>query len=124
VGNKLVLIYAENPGIAFSQLQSIQGGRVVLSLISLAALGLVARYLYKTPAHRSALIAALGLICGGAVGNVIDRMWRGKVIDFVLVDLGVWPLNPWPVFNVADAALVAGAILMALAMFRARGEQE
>jgi signal peptidase II len=123
VGRTLVLVYAENPGIAFSQLQGLQGGRVVLSLISLAALALVARYLYKTPATRSALIAALGLICGGAVGNLIDRMWRGKVIDFLLVDLGVWPFNPWPVFNVADAALVAGAILMALAMFETRGER-
>ena len=117
---KLVMVYAENPGIAFSQLQGIQGGRVVLSLVSLVALVLVARYLHRTPASRQAMIAALGLICGGAVGNVIDRIWRGKVIDFVMVDLGFPPLNPWPVFNVADAALVAGAVLMAIGLWRAR----
>lgn len=117
---KLVMVYAENPGIAFSQLQSIQGGRVVLSLVSLVALVLVARYLHRTPASRQAMVASLGLICGGAIGNVIDRISRGKVTDFVMVDLGFWPLNPWPVFNVADAALVAGAVLMAIALWRAR----
>jgi signal peptidase II len=117
---KLVMVYAENPGIAFSQLQGIQGGRLVLSVVSLVALVLVARYLHRTPASRTAMIASLGLICGGAVGNVIDRIWRGKVTDFVMVDLGVWPLNPWPVFNVADAALVAGAILMTIGLWRTR----
>jgi signal peptidase II len=120
IGRKLVMLYAENPGIAFSQLQGIRGGRIVLSLISLVALVLVARYLRQTPSSRSAMIAALGLICGGAVGNVIDRIWRGKVTDFVLVDLGFWPLNPWPVFNVADAALVVGAVLMGIGLWRAR----
>jgi signal peptidase II len=117
---KLVMVYSENPGIAFSQLQGIQGGRVVLSLVSLVALVLVARYLHRTPPSRPAMVAALGLISGGAVGNVIDRISRGKVTDFVMVDLGFWPLNPWPVFNVADAALVAGAILMAIAVWRTR----
>jgi signal peptidase II len=96
---------------------------VVLSLISLAALLLVARYLRHTPSSRSAMIAALGLISGGALGNVIDRISRGRVVDFIMVDLGVWPLNPWPIFNVADAALVAGAILMAISLWRARAQQ-
>jgi signal peptidase II len=123
IGRKLVMVYSENPGIAFSQLQGIRGGRVVLSLISLAALLLVARYLRHTPSARSAMIAALGLISGGALGNVIDRISRGRVVDFIMVDLGVWPLNPWPIFNVADAALVAGAILMAIALWRARAQQ-
>src|SRR5947209_5122178 len=62
IGRKLVLVYAENPGIAFSQLQGLRNGRVVLSVISLVALVLVARYLRSTPASRSAMIAALGLI--------------------------------------------------------------
>jgi len=120
---KLVMVYAENPGIAFSQLQSIQGGRVLLSLVSVVALVLIARYLHKTPASRQAMIASLGLICGGALGNVIDRIWRGHVTDFIMVNLGVWPLNPWPVFNVADAALVAGAILMGLGLWRQRRDE-
>ena len=117
---KLVMVYAENPGIAFSQLQGVQGGRVLLSLVSLVALVLVARYLHKTPASRPAMIASLGLISGGAIGNVVDRIWRGHVTDFVMVDLGFWPLNPWPVFNVADIVLVVGVGLIALDVLLSR----
>ena len=120
VGRTLVFVYAQNPGIAFSQLQSIPGGRILLCAVALAALAWVASYVRKTPASRSWMIAALGLVAGGALGNVVDRLRFGAVTDFVLVDLGMWPFNPWPVFNVADAALVAGAGLMAVAMLRER----
>ena len=88
------------------------------------ALALVGRFVYKTPASRLWTIAALGLICGGALGNVIDRLWRGAVTDFVLVDLGFWPFHPWPVFNVADAALVVGVAIMALALTRAKARPQ
>jgi len=118
LGRRLILIYAENPGIAFSQFQNLSGGRVVLSLVSLAALALMIGYLRKVPASNVGTIAGLGLIWGGALGNVIDRVGHGSVTDFVLVNLGVWPFNPWPVFNVADAVLVAGVALMILARFR------
>ena len=118
LGRRLILIYAENPGIAFSQFQNLSGGRVVLSLVALAALALVIGYLRKVPASNVGTIAGLGLIWGGALGNVIDRVGHGSVTDFVLVNLGVWPFNPWPVFNVADAVLVAGVALMILARFR------
>jgi signal peptidase II len=118
IGRRLTLIYAENPGIAFSQFQNLSGGRVVLSLVSLVALGLVIGYLRKVPASSVATIAGLGLIWGGALGNVIDRVTHGAVTDFVLVNLGVWPFNPWPVFNVADSVLVAGVALLLLARFK------
>ena len=118
VGRRVILVYAENPGIAFSQFQNLSGGRVVLSLVALGALALVLAYLRKVPASQVGTIAGLGLIWGGALGNVIDRVARGSVTDFVLVNLGVWPFNPWPVFNVADAALVAGVALMILTRFR------
>jgi signal peptidase II len=118
VGRRLILIYAENPGIAFSQFQNLSGGRVVLSLVSLAALALIIGYLRKVPPSSSWTIAGLGLIWGGALGNVIDRVAHGSVTDFVLVNLGVWPFNPWPVFNVADAVLVAGVAMLILARFR------
>ena len=118
IGRRLMLIYAENPGIAFSQFQNLSGGRVVLSLVSLAALGLIIGYLRKVPPTSVATIAGLGLIWGGALGNVIDRVAHGSVTDFVLVNLGIWPFNPWPVFNVADAVLVAGVALMLLARLK------
>jgi signal peptidase II len=119
IGRRLVLIYAQNPGIAFSQLQGLTGGRILLSLMSIAALVLILGYLRRISAGRSWTIAGLGLIWGGALGNVIDRIGRGSVTDFLLVNLGVWPFNPWPVFNVADAVLVAGVALFALGSLRA-----
>ena len=118
IGRRLTLIYAQNPGIAFSQFQDLNGGRVVLSLVSLAALALIIGYLRKVPPSSSWTIAALGLIWGGALGNVIDRVVHGSVTDFVLVNLGVWPFNPWPVFNVADAVLVAGVAMLILTRFK------
>jgi signal peptidase II len=113
-GRKLVLVYAENTGVAFSRLTTLPGGRVILSLLSLVALGLVVHYLRRTPPDNRRGTVALGLICGGALGNMIDRVRLGFVVDFIRVDVGVWPFNPWPVFNVADAVLVAGVALIAL----------
>lgn len=110
----IILIYAQNPGIAFSRLQSLTNGRILLSLVSFVALGLVIFYLRSMPAARRGAPVALGLIFGGALGNLIDRIRLGKVTDFVLVDTGFWPLNPWPVFNVADAVLVIGVGLLLL----------
>ena len=54
----------------------------------------------------------LGLVMGGAIGNLIDRIRAGEVTDFIEVDLGFWPLDPWPIFNIADAALTTGVIIL------------
>jgi lipoprotein signal peptidase len=62
LGRRLILIYAENPGIAFSQFQNLSGGRVVLSVVALAALALVLAYVRKVPASNVGTIAGLGLI--------------------------------------------------------------
>ena len=59
---------------------------------------------------------ALALIIGGALGNVIDRMWLGKVIDFVLVYWAPWNYY-YPAFNVADSAITIGAVLMLWSAF-------
>lgn len=64
---------------------------------------------------------ALGLIAGGAIGNLVDRLLYARVVDFVLVDLDFWPLDPWPVFNVADVVLVVGVCLMILDLALTRG---
>ncbi len=68
------LRYAENPGVAFSMLQDMPGGRVLLTLLAVAAFVLVIVYLRKTPVESSRLHVALGLVGGGAIGNLIDRM--------------------------------------------------
>jgi signal peptidase II len=114
IGNALTFHYAENPGIAFSMFRDLRGGRFVLAGLAIAALVMVVRYLRNTDVTQRKLHVALGLIAGGAVGNLIDRLLYARVVDFILVDVGVWPLNPWPVFNVADIVLVVGVGLIAL----------
>jgi signal peptidase II len=61
------------------------------------------------------LDAGLALVMGGAVGNLVDRALRGHVVDFIHV-------SGWPVFNVADVAIVAGGLLVVLARGHSRGE--
>ena len=120
IGKALSFHYAENPGIAFSMLRDLSGGRFVLAALAVVALVMVLRYLRSTDVTQSTLHVALGLIAGGAIGNLVDRLIYARVVDFILVDVGVWPLNPWPVFNVADIVLVVGVGLIALDMLMAR----
>jgi signal peptidase II len=120
IGDALTFRYAENPGVAFSMLRDLPGGRFVLAALALVALALVVRYLLASPTSQSRIHVALGLIAGGAVGNLIDRLLYARVVDFILVDLDVWPLDPWPVFNVADIVLVAGVGLMILDLLLGR----
>jgi signal peptidase II len=120
IGDAVSFRYAENPGVAFSMLRDLPGGRFVLAGLAVLALVLVIRYLRATPVNQTRIHAALGLIAGGAVGNLIDRVLHARVVDFVLVDLDVWPLDPWPVFNVADVVLVVGVGLMILDLVLSR----
>jgi signal peptidase II len=107
------LRYAENPGVAFSMLQDLPGGRVLLTLLAIGAFLLVLYYLRKTPLENTRLHVALGLVGGGAIGNLIDRVVYGRVTDFIVWKVGV---HEWPAFNVADAALCVGVGLMLLDM--------
>jgi signal peptidase II len=113
------LRYAENPGVAFSMFQDMPGGRVLLTLLAVAAFVLVLYYLRKTPVTSTRLHVALGLVGGGAIGNLVDRVLYGKVTDFIVWKIG---LHEWPAFNVADAALCVGVGLMVLDMFLTRRE--
>lgn len=120
IGRALTLHYAENPGIAFSMFRDLKGGRFLLAGLSIVALVMVIRYLQGTDSGQRRLHVALGLIAGGALGNLLDRMIYSRVVDFIVVDLDVWPANPWPTFNVADMVLVAGVGLIALDVFHTR----
>ena len=120
IGKALSFHYAENPGIAFSMFRELRGGRFVLAGLAIVALVMVLRYLRNTDASQKKLHVALGLIAGGAIGNLVDRLLYARVVDFILVDVGVWPLDPWPVFNVADIVLVVGVGLIALDMVMTR----
>lgn len=121
------LSYAENPGIAFGQLQG--GGEfgrwMLAALAALAAVG-VLLYLFRTERTDDRVLGACALLLAGISGNLTDRVRLGHVIDFIEVHLGSFQ---WPTFNVADAAICVGAGLLALDLIlegkreRAKGER-
>jgi signal peptidase II len=74
-------------------------------------LGLVAYYFVKTPASDGRVKLALTLILAGALGNLVDRLARGYVVDFLDFYVGRWH---WPFFNVADSCITIGALLLVI----------
>jgi len=103
----LVLTY--NKGAAFSFLASASGWQKhFLTVIGIGA-SLFILYLLARHGGQKLFSLALTLILGGAIGNVIDRLAYGHVIDFLDFHVGGWH---WPAFNVADSAIVGGAILL------------
>jgi signal peptidase II len=116
----LRLIYAENPGIAFSFFNSgAEATRWVLVAASATAACIVAYYLYATDPGARRLQLTLSLLLGGITGNLVDRALMGRVIDFI--DL-YWGSYHWPTFNVADSAISVGAVLLAWELLRADSE--
>lgn len=100
-----------NPGAAFSFLADGQGWqRWFFTAIALSATGLIVYLLRRSPTQ-TLFCASLMCILGGAVGNVIDRVQHGHVIDFLLF---YWKDWYFPAFNVADIAITCGAILLVL----------
>src|SRR4051812_8226751 len=72
------LRYSENTGVAFGMFQTLPGGRFLLTLVAVGAFAMVLYYLHKTPATQARMPVALGLVGGGAIGNLIDRIWFGR----------------------------------------------
>ena len=109
----LVLVY--NKGAAFSFLSDAPGWQTPLLVgFALVAIGVVS-YLLVRSAGRWILNGGLALVLGGALGNVIDRVRFGQVVDFLDFHAGTWH---WPAFNVADSAITVGAVLLILDGFR------
>jgi signal peptidase II len=99
----LDLRYGENPGAP--------GTGLLLALLAAAAFGLAVVYLRRTRSASLLPRVALGLVAGGAAGNLADRLRYGPITDFIVLKIGQ---HPWPAFNLADAALCAGVGLFAL----------
>lgn len=103
--------YAENRGIAFGQLQ--EGGAFgrwfFVVLATLAAIA-VLYYFFRTPRNDDRVLGACVLLLAGIVGNLTDRVRLGFVVDFILLHAGSYH---WPTFNVADASITIGALLLA-----------
>jgi len=105
------LVYVMNPGAAFGFLADASETfrYIFFTGITIVAAGLIIFYLIRSNARNLLLTACLTLIFGGAVGNLIDRLRFGAVVDFLDVYIGG---AHWPAFNVADSAITVGAILM------------
>ena len=98
------IAYRTNTGTAFGLFP---GQTVTLIFLSLFAIGFLF-YFYRTRALSYPLLRlAIGLQLGGAIGNLIDRVWLGAVVDFI--DVG-----PWPTFNIADSSIVVGILILAV----------
>ncbi len=108
MGSFFRLTYIQNPGAVFGMRL---GGNVVHLIFAGVALIIVAVMWIRLPPNQRVASAGLALVLGGAVGNVVDRIRFGAVVDFL--DFGIGSLRWW-VFNVADASVTVGAGLLIL----------
>lgn len=104
IGDFFKLRLTHNTGAAFSILT---GNNLLLIFVSFFVIGLIVYYMYKSEDER----LPLSLVLGGAIGNLIDRIFLGSVVDFIDISI-------WPVFNVADMAITAGIALIILDLIK------
>ncbi len=107
------ITHVQNPGGAFGFLanQSALVRGILFLAVSTVAVGLVAWFYHKTPPTHRWLAAGFALIFGGAIGNLIDRVRLGRVVDFLDFFIGRWH---WPAFNVADSAITVGITIFVI----------
>jgi signal peptidase II len=117
------LIHVQNHGAAFGLFPDLPSEWKVAMLIlfSVAALAVVSALLWKNGNALNATTIALSLVFGGALGNLWDRVASGRVIDFLDFYFGS---HHWPTFNIADSAIVVGALLLLSEIFLAPKKKE
>jgi signal peptidase II len=103
VGDTVRIAYSHNTGVAFSLFQGMSGVLTIVAL--LIVFGAIYVYATQLPNRHWLIQVTLGLILGGAFGNIIDRVRLGYVVDFIQVG---W----FPIFNLADSAITIGAVLL------------
>ena len=101
------LVNTRNTGVAFGQLQD--GGVIVSAVIALALVALLVYF--ARHAHRRLMWLPTGMLLGGALGNIVDRIREGAVVDFL-------KLPHWPAFNVADASITIGVVVLLVVIER------
>lgn len=113
------ITHVQNPGGAFGFMadQSALVRGVLFLAVSTLAVGLVLWFYHKTPPTHRWLAAGFALIFGGAVGNLIDRVRIGKVVDFLDFFVNGWH---WPAFNVADSAITVGIAIFIIHVIAGR----
>lgn len=108
IDNIFHITYIMNPGAAFGMMANKTGLFITVTLVLLIGVAVF----YKQLRQQGALaVSALGLVVGGALGNLIDRLRYGQVVDFL-------DFRIWPIFNVADVAIVVGMALLVIVIFR------
>jgi len=111
-----------NTGAAFSILANAGGWqRWFISVFAVVISGVIVQWIRKLPREETLTAVSLSLILGGAIGNLIDRVYLGHVIDYIQVWLGSYP---WPAFNIADAAIFVGAVMLILSSFTEFGKTQ
>jgi signal peptidase II len=109
LGNFLRLKHIRNSGAVFGMMRGAGGYFTLFSIIAAGVLVVVLFFSRKAPV---VVKFSLGLVLGGAVGNLVDRLRFGEVVDFI--DIGVGASARWPCFNIADLAITVGVILLVL----------
>jgi signal peptidase II len=121
IENLFSLTYIRNTGAAFGILAGSDATfrLPILILFSLLAIGFIGMMLRRLPESEKGLITALTFIMGGAIGNLIDRVVYGEVIDFL--DF-YWFRYHWPAFNFADSFITLGVVITSYYIIRSKGE--
>lgn len=112
IKNLFYLTYTHNTGAAFSILT---GQRILLILIAIIILIILFNYLRKNKVEKRVDKLAFSLIIGGSLGNLVDRIVRGYVVDFI--DVKIFGYN-FPIFNIADTFIVIGVFLLLITLTR------
>ena len=123
VNGFLDLVYVENPGIAFGQLQDGGSfGRWFFVILAAAAAMAVFYYFLRTHRNDDRILGACALLLAGITGNLTDRARLGFVVDFISAHAGSYY---WPTFKIADASICIGALLLAYDLvFESRRQQK
>jgi signal peptidase II len=109
-----------NTGAAFSFLANAGGWqRWLFTITAIVISAIIFFWIKKLPSEDTTTAISLSLILGGAIGNLIDRIYLGHVIDYIQVWLGDYP---WPAFNIADAAISVGAAILIISSFGGIGK--
>ena len=129
IGDFFQFTYIENPGMAFGlQMEN----KILFTILSIGAAVVVFVYLYRMRNEKMMLVVALSFIMGGAIGNLIDRLFYGRVVDFLdfeffdisipefsflFIDFPGLELTRWPIFNIADTSVSIGMIIITWMIF-------
>lgn len=118
----LDLVSAHNHGAAFSFLNDAGGWQQWLfGLLAIGVCIALVVWILKLPSSKKIIIFSASLVIAGALGNLIDRIYHGYVIDFIYFHVGQWY---WPAFNIADSAIVVGAITLVLETLLRRSDND